>query len=517
MIAKITTYHIFILVGAILYMVAYLLPFRFQVNDDVLMMWLVSGAYTGEPENYAVFIHPFLSHFFAFCYRNFPSIPWYPLTWFLVVYLAYVQWVKIVFSEEKTLNQRIFWIVLFLAYAIHHLYFLQFTAVSGIAAFTGLLAIVLQLQSKKETPGFLAYFLILLSVLIRIDSFFLMVIGFGTYWLLHYGFKEIHLVVWRHKWLIFGVLFLIGYRVYYENQEEIKDYVAFNKARSGVIDHPVFQMNKALIDREEEPEWFYFKEWLFEDTQKLTTADLIEKKKELNKGYFDLFYFKTALSRVLVSTKYEYYKKALFFIFFSLALWVGFRNQKTFWFLLIWVVFFLSVNHFFLLGGRVQTLFILMFLGVAFLNRLAKIPVIPGAGVVILCLALTVIHSLNVVKAEAKWAVWNKDLYQLLDHVPEGGKVFVHGYSIELLNRKYDSRNPAPLLLTGWISRSPMQQKAFDRFGAIAFKGMEQFYLIQYKADDPSQIPAYFQYLNGDYKNKNVFMNEKFEMLKYEK
>ncbi|ERM80626.1 hypothetical protein P872_12915 [Rhodonellum psychrophilum GCM71 = DSM 17998] len=517
MIAKITTYHIFILIGAILYMVAYLLPFRFQVNDDVLMMWLVSGAYTGEFETYAVFIHPLLSHFFAFCYRNFPSIPWYPLTWFLVVYLAYVQWVRIVLSQEKLLNQRIFWIVLFLTYAIHHLYFLQFTAVAGIAAFSGILGLVLQLQGKKGTSSFLAYVLILLSVLIRTDAFFLMVIGFGTYWLLHQGFKEIHLVIWRQKWLIFGVLFLIGYRVHYENREEIKDYVAFNKARSGVIDHPVFQMNKALIDREEEPEWFYFKEWLFEDAQKISTADLVEKKKGLNKGYFDLFYFKTALSRVLVSTKYEYYKKALFFFFFSLALWVGFRQKKTFWFLFIWVVFFLSVNHFFLLAGRVQTLFILILLGVAFLNRLAKIPMILGSVFVLLCLALMGIHSLNVVKAEAKWAVWNKDFYQLLDQVPDGEKVFVHAYSVELLNRKYDFQNPPPMLQTGWISRSPMQKRAFQRFGVNAFREIDRYYLVQQKADESSQMPGYFQYLELELTKTKILSNTIFEMLKYEK
>lgn len=515
--AKFTTYHQFILFGAILFFGAYLLPFRFQVNDDVLMMWLVSGAYTGKFESYAVFIHPLLSHFFSICYKTFPEIPWYPLTWFMVVYLAYVQWVRIVLSQEKQLNQRVFWMVLFLAYAIHHLYFLQFTAVAGIAAFTGILGVVLQLQSKKGTFGFLAYFLILLSVLIRTDSFFLMVIGFGIYWLLHQGFREIHLVLWRKKGLLLGIFLLIGYRMHYENREEIRDYVAFNKARSGVIDHPVFQMNKALIDREREPEWFYFKEWLFEDTQKVSTADLVEKKKELNKGYFDGFYFKTALSRILASTKYEYYKKALFFIFFSLALWVGFRNQKMFWFLLIWVIFFLSLNHFFLLGGRVQTMFILMLLGVAFLNRSVKIPLLLGAAITVVCIMLMGMHSINVVKAEAQWAIWNKDLYQALDRVPKEEKIFVHGYSVELLNRNYDIHNPVPMLLTGWISRSPMQERAFKRFGINEFREIDRYYLIQQKAEDSSQMPGYFRYLGLELTKTKMLSNTIFEMWKYEK
>ncbi|MEP1087428.1 MAG: hypothetical protein ABJH01_12185, partial [Algoriphagus sp.] len=66
------------------------LPWRFQTNDDELMMWLVSGAYTGTPESYAVFIHPILSWIFSELYTALPDVPWYPLTWFGVLYLSYL-------------------------------------------------------------------------------------------------------------------------------------------------------------------------------------------------------------------------------------------------------------------------------------------------------------------------------------------------------------------------------------------------------------------------------------------
>jgi hypothetical protein len=69
--------HAFMIFGLLALASVWFLPWRFQVNDDVLMMWLVSGAYTGTPETYAVFIHPILSWIFSRLYAAFPFVNWY--------------------------------------------------------------------------------------------------------------------------------------------------------------------------------------------------------------------------------------------------------------------------------------------------------------------------------------------------------------------------------------------------------------------------------------------------------
>ncbi|MFT4855343.1 MAG: hypothetical protein ACI942_000713, partial [Planctomycetota bacterium] len=85
-----SVFRIWAILGLLAMIVIWFLPWRFQTNDDELMMWLVSGAYTGTPESYAVFIHPLLSWIFSKLYTLFPEIRWYPLTWFLVMYLGYL-------------------------------------------------------------------------------------------------------------------------------------------------------------------------------------------------------------------------------------------------------------------------------------------------------------------------------------------------------------------------------------------------------------------------------------------
>ena len=70
------------------------LPWRFQLNDDMIMMWLVRGDYSGQPESYAVFIHPILSWTFAELYTLIPGVNWYPLTWFLVMYSSFLVFVN---------------------------------------------------------------------------------------------------------------------------------------------------------------------------------------------------------------------------------------------------------------------------------------------------------------------------------------------------------------------------------------------------------------------------------------
>lgn len=111
------------LLGLASMILIWFLPWRFQTNDDELMMWLVSGAYTGEPESFAVFIHPILSWSFSKLYTFFPAIPWYPLTWFLGMYLSYLVFLDLV--SKKNFQQLSFhiWALFLFAFLIHFSFF----------------------------------------------------------------------------------------------------------------------------------------------------------------------------------------------------------------------------------------------------------------------------------------------------------------------------------------------------------------------------------------------------------
>src|SRR5690606_39658298 len=100
-------HSLFYYAGAVLFVGAFCAPFIFETNDDTKMMMLVSGMFSGVPEDYGVFIHPLLSLFLSELYALNAAVPWYPLIWFAFVFMAYVGWVKAVFASVLSLpNQR---------------------------------------------------------------------------------------------------------------------------------------------------------------------------------------------------------------------------------------------------------------------------------------------------------------------------------------------------------------------------------------------------------------------------
>jgi hypothetical protein len=126
------------ILGLLAMIVIWFLPWRFQTNDDELMMWLVSGAYTGTPESYAVFIHPILSWYFSKLYTFFPSVPWYPLSWFAVMYLSYLVFLNLVWKKNSELIMKQIWSLFLFAFLIHFTFSLQFSIVSAFAVSAGI-------------------------------------------------------------------------------------------------------------------------------------------------------------------------------------------------------------------------------------------------------------------------------------------------------------------------------------------------------------------------------------------
>lgn len=70
-----------VLVGLSHFLFFYLLvPVRFQTNDDVVMMMIASGGYSGEPSSHLVFVGYYLSLFISFLYEAMPQHNWYAIS-----------------------------------------------------------------------------------------------------------------------------------------------------------------------------------------------------------------------------------------------------------------------------------------------------------------------------------------------------------------------------------------------------------------------------------------------------
>lgn len=259
------------------------LPWRFQVNDDELMMWLVSGAYTGTTESFAVFLHPFLSWSFSKLYFFAPSIPWYPITWFVGMYLSFLTWLRTLEKMALPKNQRLLLTLLLFGFYIHFLFFLQFSIVSAFAIAAGWVARWENSRDeKKKSSLFPSDLLIIFGFLVRpIVLFLFLFASLGIWWC---WYRKSSLAKNLALPLLIGIVGGITFWLWVstQNMQDIKE---VNRLRSQVFDHPVLQLQKDQF-RDSNPDLYHFSNGLIdfhthpELTDKLPDwKDLLDQKR----------------------------------------------------------------------------------------------------------------------------------------------------------------------------------------------------------------------------------------------
>jgi MFS family permease len=262
------------------------LPWRFSTNDDEIMMWLVSGAYTGTPESYAVFIHPLLSWIFSKLYTVFPAIPWYPLTWFGLMLGAYIAWLVLVWKKTSKRLVLHIWSLFLFAFLIHFSFFLQFSIVAAFAVSAALLARILKKDGSKFQMNFYwTDLLLFLGFLIRFEVPFLIIAGILC---LNFLIQERRIFTA----LIMPTLFLgvcWGLTQLWIHQQGLGEFQDLNKLRSEVFDDPALQLMKERF-KEEDSELYFFANGLIDyQNDDLTLEKLKVWKERLNQDRFKLY------------------------------------------------------------------------------------------------------------------------------------------------------------------------------------------------------------------------------------
>lgn len=332
------------------------LPWRFQTNDDELMMWLVSGAYTGTPESYAVFIHPLLSLAFSKLYTIAPGIQWYPLTWFLVMYLSYILFQFISLKIKRSRGSATIWNLFFLALLIHFCFSVQFSIVASFAVTAGLSNRILSNRSFTGRHKFyLTDLLILLGGMIRIEILVLSLIGCAFISIINLR-KSIPLKALIVPSILALILYLTNLAFLQKN--DLMEFNAVNQLRSQVFDHPVllFQINKFS---DANPEMNSFANGLidFSRYEQLNSDKLLDWKKELDRHRFeDMSLFQLGKSLTVFISK-QYFLQGLIFLFFGFSLFI--HGRRAFYLIIIVVVGFVLASAFTLLKIQIYTLMLL--------------------------------------------------------------------------------------------------------------------------------------------------------------
>ena len=355
-------FRIWAILGLLAMIVIWFLPWRFQTNDDELMMWLVSGAYTGTPESYAVFIHPLLSWVFSKLYTLFPEIRWYPLSWFGVMYLGYLVFLDFVWKKNSRHLSLHIWTLFLFAFLIHFSFFLQFSIVSAFAVGAGICARILRWNSSKFLlTFFITDILILFGFLIRVEVPFLILTGLLVLNLI-LGQRRI----FRATLILLPLLIIFfGLTQLGTHQMGLGEFQKLNKLRSQVFDHPILQLRKDDF-KEPDPSLYHFANGLI-DYQKddLTIKKLSLWKEKLDSVQLELYHPTWLGKSFWNDLEDEWFLIGLMFTFLFFTIFL-FRWKAIFLFSSLFLIA-LILSPFFLLKVQVYAILFLTFFSANFL------------------------------------------------------------------------------------------------------------------------------------------------------
>ena len=502
------------LIGLGAMIIVWFLPWRFQVNDDVIMMWLLSGAYTGEVENYAVFIHPALSGAISLLYEVFGfGISWYAICWFLAVYYSFLLIHLRIQNSILTRHWRFFFNLFTLAISIHFCIFPQFTLVSG---FLGIAAWVFVFQERvkvKLIHTILFWLAVSLSILIRAEAFLLVSVGVIFYFFV----LKLNFRAHRNLFLLVSTVFtlLLCTKVLIEQNSKYAEYLEFNELRHQVIDHPVFYEKAKDKEFKKDEKWHFFSNWFFQNSE-VQLEDMRAKKQLLDKEYFSSKYISKSFSRYWEVQTAELFKG--FFTVILLLLFVGlYRKDQKLLFMLIWLSLFFLANHIFHFRGRVVFLFFIVLL---FPVLQADMKKIPRRTPVILTISIFLVMGVHVYnfwfESKKREKILN-EYAQLAQLSGTDELLMLEGLPLEYFSKYYNRENQVPFLFHGWISRSPFQDKALNRFGYTSLKEVQKFDLIAVKEKAPFYTKDFMSSIGGDFILEERVETETLVLFKYNK
>lgn len=354
------------ILGALALIMIAFLPWRFQVNDDELMMWLVSGAYTGIPETYAVFIHPILSFSLAKLYSFFPQIPWYPFLWFALGYFAYFTLLQVI--EREFLSKRIKIIFFLFAFAIliHFSFFLQFSIIASLCVCAGLANRISKNKLHEYSGKFWMHsdILIIAGFLIRPEVAILLLAASFLYFLILSHQKTLILATLYP--LVF-VLFFQGITFFWPKSEPLQDFIEHNQLRSQVFDHPILQLEKDRFINSE-PELYYFSNGLIDFSENhLTREKLLEWKHMLDDLRWEsvsFSFYKKSFGTFIQNERFVLTLMGLFLLFTLYA-----NLKKGLKLLLVMILGLVILAPFYLIKIQIYILLFLLFFILMILDR----------------------------------------------------------------------------------------------------------------------------------------------------
>jgi hypothetical protein len=451
---------------------AYLLPSRFEANDDVYMLLFASGKYSGTPEAHLVFINYVYGLFLKLLYSWNNEVEWYSLifAFFHIVCITVIAWFVSVSSNAKLLFKLLF-LCIFYSLELRFIMYFQFTTTAALCAISGLILIT----EGKIFQNYFGIVLFIVAALIRIEAALLVFLIFSPVFLKPIIINR-KVIFTRSVYFVFAGLFIIGlmkfidYRSYQINKSW-NYYEQYNKVRGKINDNPFLWEIKKPADVASYD--FSLLGTFFPDGQVLPLNKLVTIKKTLENVAItrkianilpSLKDFKAILIMVLITSLLFFLhnkdKKSNFVFFLSLCLFL---------FAFIYIASFGAIKSRVFLPA-VMALFVVMFINLQH-NKMAPFYIKTSLAISLSFLSLLILRQtliyLNLDRDYRKSQFSQQE--ELLDkYLQNSGNTVVpyaSNYSIEY-NSPFSENNfkTGQMFFSSWGMNNPLNHSILESY-----------------------------------------------------
>ncbi len=255
----------------------------YMTPDDIFKILTVKGiAANSTPSPFVGYSNILLGYLLMGLYALSPTFSWYG--WFLCAVQFLTFWVFLWLLFSLTYRWFYFFIFVGLWISVFFIFFalFQFTMTSMLAAFAGLMVLLMSIESRGGKPqnGILpaASLLLLLSELIRPDAFSLAALVFAPFIFSRLFEKQFrHYAKNRWKLLtltLLGILCLMGADFqWYQSDKNWDDYLRFDNARIELLNYRITDYTPETKPYFDSVGWSQNDYWLFKNW------DLINSRK----------------------------------------------------------------------------------------------------------------------------------------------------------------------------------------------------------------------------------------------
>lgn len=320
------------------------LPIRFEENDDIVMLLLASGNYTGNFESNLIFINPIYGAVVSSLYRFSKGIEWYTLL-FLLFHL--VSFSVLIHKIIKLTLKPIFVIslvILFSVLELNFLMYLQFTTVAIMMSVAG----VILYHREKRIQSIFSFLMILFAAFIRPEVTLLILIFVLPYFIYtSFRFKSYRRLIYFLFFLTIPVSSIITRDKLVSKEWNIA--TKYNRLRAEVTDNLNADFSESIYKGVCSKEDYTLLKNFFPNPNVITMEVLkrLSHNIQIKKQQSDIF--------KNIKTQFISYVRDFILLFFILGMLVVFnKNNKNRLLILLYSVFLISVLAYISIDGLLK-------------------------------------------------------------------------------------------------------------------------------------------------------------------